>query len=144
MSSNGNAFTAGQTYQSIIIALVAGGILTTGVMSIIWRRRSRREWAGMNLRFTDGRGFLDPGGRTEGTNRRNEIGKEPELYDIVIGAGEVSEKERIVEEDERKKGEDEQQSREDRKKEEELDLQGTMKSGWNVGLPLISSLPKQP
>lgn len=95
MSSNNSGTITGVAYQSIIIALIAGGILTIGVVSILWRRRSQRHWVmrsdanlplgmgmGMGMGFgTDGDGV----GAGRGGRKRKRLGRMPEVWDALIG-----------------------------------------------------------
>ena len=105
MSSNSSSAVSGIAYQSIIIALIAGGILTIGVVSILWRRRSQRSWMamrsdahlplGMGMGFgTDfeGREGNGPGGRRRG----KKLGKAPEVWDALIGPRQGEEEKEAV------------------------------------------------
>jgi hypothetical protein len=85
MSSNGTGLTSATTYQAIVIALVAAGIISIGVMSVCYRRRRRDEWertvrAGLErARFRHGFGEMGGGGDGD------ELGEKPVLWDIDIG-----------------------------------------------------------
>jgi hypothetical protein len=123
-NNNGSGFGTAATYQSIIIALVAGGILATGIVSIIWRRRRYREIE---------RALHDATIRGTRTRRKGgkELGKMPGIWDVVVGqGGEESESEggrgKRTEEQERhgRNGV--------RREEGEPDVNGAMAEGWNV------------
>jgi hypothetical protein len=108
----------GSTYQSIVIALVAGGILTTGVLSILWKRRQARRWMEMRRRLPPG-GDAARGGLGGGVGT---VGREPGIWDVVFGSG-------IGDVKTRSEGEGVNE-----KEGEELDLDGSMGKGWRVRL----------
>lgn len=93
--SNQNSPSTAATYQSIIIALVAAGILSTGLVSIIYRRRQRQRLlrasqGGMRtIILPDGRVFSVPregmNGGGVGRGRGKKVGKEPGIWDTVLG-----------------------------------------------------------
>lgn len=126
-NNNGSGFGTAATYQSIIIALVAGGILATGIVSIIWRRRRYREIE---------RALHDATIRGTRTRRKGgkELGKMPGIWDVVVGqGGDESESEggrgKRIEEQER-------HGRNGARREEgEADVSGAMAEGWNVSRP---------
>jgi len=82
MSGNPSGLSSATTYQAIVIALVAAGIISIGVMSVCYRRRRRDEWertvrAGIErARFRQG--FPETGGDAG-------IGEKPMLWDVDIG-----------------------------------------------------------
>jgi hypothetical protein len=82
MSGNPTGLSSATTYQAIVIALVAAGIISIGVMSVCYRRRRRDEWertvrAGIErARFRQG--FPETGGDVG-------IGEKPMLWDVDIG-----------------------------------------------------------
>jgi hypothetical protein len=87
MSVNGGqGLSSATTYQAIVIALVAAGIISIGVMSVCYRRRRRDEWertvrAGLErARFR--RGFGEGGG---GDGYGEDLGEKPILWDVDIG-----------------------------------------------------------
>lgn len=104
MSSNTpSGAVSGVAYQSIIIALIAGGILTIGVVSILWRRRSQRTWAamradghqhgmvpfGLGMGMGFGLGIEDETAAGRGRGRRKKLGRMPQVWDALIGPREV-------------------------------------------------------
>lgn len=117
----------GSTYQSIVIALVAGGILSTGVLSILWKRRQARRWMEMRRRLPPG-GDAARGGAGGGVG--GSLGREPGIWDVVFGSGSASggvKPSSLGEDINEKDGVD------------ELDLEGTMGKGWRVcPLPSLS------
>ncbi|RSH89317.1 hypothetical protein EHS25_002429 [Saitozyma podzolica] len=134
-NNNGSGFGTAATYQSIIIALVAGGILATGIVSIIWRRRRYREIE---------RALHDATIRGTRTRRKGgkEPGKMPGIWDVVVGQG----GEEIEGEGGRGKRIEEQErhGRNGARREEgepEPDASGAMAEGWN---PTSIALVSQP
>jgi hypothetical protein len=88
MSSSPSGITSATTYQAIVIALVAAGIISIGVMSVCYRRRRRDEWertvrAGLErARYRHGYGGA---GGVEGDG----LGEKPVLWDVGMdGQGE--------------------------------------------------------
>jgi hypothetical protein len=85
--STPTGISSATTYQAVVIALVAAGIISIGVMSVCYRRRRRDEWertvrAGLErARFRHG--FGDGFGPGEGDG----IGEKPVLWDVDIGGG---------------------------------------------------------
>ena len=99
------------TYQSIVIALVAGLILSAGVLTVVFRRRRRARFvamvrrAGGNVddlrwveladgtvvRMPEDGGLLGGGGRG-----RKSVGREPGLYDIQVGEGQKGEEVNVI------------------------------------------------
>ena len=82
-----SALTGATTYQAIVIALVAAGIISIGIMSVCYRRRRRERWestvrAGLDrARYRHGFGDnLGPDGSGE-----DELGEKPVLFDVDIG-----------------------------------------------------------
>ena len=86
--SSGSAAT---TYQSVIIALLAGGILSTALITFLIRRRQRRAFlrrvrggGQTEMRFVlnaDGTVYSVPG---DSGREGNGIGKEPGLWDATV------------------------------------------------------------
>ena len=82
------------TLQSIIIAFVAGGILTIGLVAIFYRRRQkqrllRASQSGMRMIvLPDGRVFtVSPGGGTVmDTDQARSLGSEPLFWDVQLGS----------------------------------------------------------
>ena len=83
--SNPSGISSATTYQAVVIALVAAGIISIGVMSVCYRRRRRDEWertvrAGLErARFRHGFGEGFGPGDADG------IGEKPILWDVDIG-----------------------------------------------------------
>lgn len=82
-----SALTGATTYQAIVIALVAAGIISIGIMSVCYRRRRRERWestvrAGLDrARYRHGFGdVLGPDGSGE-----DDVGEKPILFDVDIG-----------------------------------------------------------
>ena len=71
------------TYQAIVIALVAAGIISIGVMSVCYRRRRRDEWE-RTVRAGIERARLRHGFPT-GAGGDADIGEKPVLWDVDIG-----------------------------------------------------------
>lgn len=118
-----NGQASGSTYQSIVIALVAGGILSTGALSILWKRRQARRWAELRRRLPPGGDAAMGIGGGRGGGDGKGIGREPGIWDVVFGSKGSLEKKlsRGIEEKEEME-------------ESEVDLDGDMKIGWRVSL----------
>lgn len=111
-SLGGNGPGSASTYQSVIIALVAGSLLTAGVISILYRRRRRRQFLRQIARLTaNGTAAGDGAGDTRwvqlanGTlvqvrdrKKKDKLGKEPILFDRVVGESKEKATERVDEE----------------------------------------------
>lgn len=88
MSNQSNsALTGATTYQAIVIALVAAGIISIGIMSVCYRRRRRAQWehtvrAGLDrARYRHGFGDTPNG---DGTGDGGDLGEKPMLFDVDI------------------------------------------------------------
>lgn len=89
MSDQSRALTSATTYQAIVIALVAAGIISIGVMSVCYRRRRREQWeqtvrAGLDrARHRHGYGdVLGPDGSgVDGVDLK----EKPVMWDVDIG-----------------------------------------------------------
>lgn len=89
MSDRSNsALTGATTYQAIVIALVAAGIISIGIMSVCYRRRRREQWeqtvrAGLDrARYRHGFGDTPNG---DGVGDGVDLGEKPVLFDVDIG-----------------------------------------------------------
>ncbi|ORY31375.1 hypothetical protein BCR39DRAFT_587475 [Naematelia encephala] len=133
MSSQNSPTMSNTAYQSVIIALVASGILFTILSTVIYRRRARNQFISRVRRTpgTDVGGVVDdsagwgwmitsegrlvpaPVGSGGWRTGRGGVGREPEIWDVEIGkkkmeAGGSRRKEKEQEnEDEKEKEEDE-------------------------------------
>lgn len=139
----GNPFAGGATYQSIIIALVAAGVLSTGLVTLVWRRKRYRQLEReMDRAVRDGRERYRTRREMEERTRLaahagNGSGPSPQIWDAVVGeklpaaqssgpehrrgtAAEQGEKAGMAEGNE--------------EWEDDVDVGGLMKVGWTVGL----------
>jgi len=113
--------------QSIIIALVAGAILTAGMMSIVYRRRRRRRFllelpgyrlgpGGRLIRIVD----MDSSREREGDGGggggggKKKSGRKPKFWDVLVGEEEEGDDLKVIERD------------------KSVDVEGKFKGGWNV------------
>lgn len=89
MSDRNSALTGATTYQAIVIALVAAGIISIGIMSVCYRRRRREQWeqtvrAGLD-RARYRHGFGDAAGADGVGGDGWDLGEKPVLWDMDIG-----------------------------------------------------------
>lgn len=146
--------TLGQTatYQSVIIALVAGAILVIALFSIIWRRRRRMQFLAhvdraRNARderyawveLGDGRlvQVRDRQGRTGGKKKGSGVGKAPVIWDVGLGNRGKEE----YEDDTDMSGEVKRaRPDEDEKEVGEVGVDGSFGYEWKVSYPRVETI----
>lgn len=137
----GNPFAGGATYQSIIIALVAAGVLSTGLVTLVWRRRRYRQLEQeMDRAVRDGRERYRSRREMEERTRLaaqggNGLGPSPQIWDAVVGEKVAAARSSILKAgrgDPTVQGEKAGMAEGDEDWDDEVDVDGLMKEGWTV------------